>query len=346
MGVVDWEAATSVGIRMVADGPEITPDAAAHSVDQLLEHAASAVEPVRAATGLYSDPAEHRTEVVDRPEWIRSNVAGFALLLQPLEDRLAAQGRGTSAGAGLGQKISALEIGGVLSWVATKVLGQYEAITPPGQPGRLMLVAPNIVAAERQLQVDPSDFRMWVCLHEETHRVQFGGVPWLADYFQAEIDTFLSAVDVGGGEVLKRAAAVTLAVAKVLAGGSGANIVDAAQSPAQRESFDRLTALMSLLEGHAEYVMDVAAPDLIPSLPQIRTKFDNRRAAPGSVDGLLRRLLGMDVKMQQYTDGRRFVNQAVDTVGLEAFNVIWTSPDALPTLSEVSNPRQWCERVA
>ncbi|MDA9913268.1 zinc-dependent metalloprotease, partial [Candidatus Nanopelagicales bacterium] len=156
---MDWEAATSIGIRMVADGPQISPVAAAGCVDQLLSHAASAVEPVRAATGLYSDPSAHRTEVVDRPEWIRSNVAGFAQLLEPLEGRLAAEGRGQSAGASLGQKVSALEVGGVLSWVATKVLGQYEAITPPGQPGRLMLVAPNIVAAERQLQVEPSDFR-------------------------------------------------------------------------------------------------------------------------------------------------------------------------------------------
>ena len=343
--MIDWDAAASIGARLVSDGPEVEPDEAAAAVADMADCAAAAVAPVRAATGLVSDPAEHRTEVVDRPEWIRSNVTGFRLLSEPLEARMAVEGKGQSSAAAIGGKASAAQIGTVLSWLATKVLGQYEAITPLGEPGRLMLVAPNIVEAEQQLDVDPRDFRMWVCLHEETHRVQFGAVPWLADYFQGEIDTFLSGVDMGSGEALKRLGSITMAVVKVLLGGSGDSIVNAAQSPGQREVFDRVTAFMSLLEGHAEYVMDEAAPEQIPSLEVIRTRFDERRRNPGAVDGLLRRLLGMDVKMKQYTDGRAFVSQVVAEHGLAGFNQVWTSPETLPTRDEIANPSRWGERV-
>jgi coenzyme F420 biosynthesis associated uncharacterized protein len=345
MAMIDWDAAVGIGTRLVRQGPEIPALEAQTAVSEMIDCAAAAVEPVRQATGMLSDPAEHRTEVVDRPEWIRSNVMGFRLLLEPLETRMANEGRGNSSMSTIGGKASAAQVGAVLSWLATKVLGQYEAVTPVGQPGRLLLVAPNIVAAEQQLQVEPRDFRMWVCLHEETHRVQFGSVPWLANYFQGEVDTFLSGVEVDNSEALKRIGSVFLAVLKVLGGGSGEGLVNAAQSPAQREVFDRLTALMSLLEGHAEYVMDTAAPAAIPSLETIRDRFDSRRSNPGAVDGLLRRLLGMDVKLQQYTNGRIFVAEVVDRVGLAGFNRIWTSPNTLPTRAEISNPQQWCERV-
>lgn len=345
MAMIDWDAAAGLGTRLVSEGPEVSAEEAKSTVADLVSCAAAAVDPVREATGLVSDPTEHRTEVVDRPEWIRSNINGFKLLLEPLESRMAAQGRGESPVSSIGGKASAIQVGGALSWIATKVLGQYEAVTPPGQPGRLMLVAPNIVAAERKLDVDPHDFRMWVCLHEETHRVQFGAVSWLADHFKGEVDTFLSGVELDNSESLKRVGAVLIALVKVLAGASGASIIDAAQSPAQREVFDRLTALMSLLEGHAEYVMDTAAPAAIPSLDQIRTRFDQRRSNPGAIDGLLRRLMGMDVKLEQYTAGRAFVATVVDEVGIDGFNKIWTSPNTLPTREEIARPLQWCERV-
>jgi coenzyme F420 biosynthesis associated uncharacterized protein len=345
MAMIDWDAAAGVGTRLVSEGPEVSAAEALETVTDLVDCAAASVEPVREATQLVSDPAEHRTEVVDRPEWIRSNINSFRLMVEPLESRMAARGSGDSAAATIGGKASALQIGGVLSWIATKVLGQYEAVTPPGQPGRLMLVAPNILAAERQLQVNPHDFRMWVCLHEETHRVQFGAVPWLADHFRAEVDAFLSGVDLDNSESLKRVGAILVAVLKVLGGASGASIVDAAQAPAQREVFDRLTALMTLLEGHAEFVMDTAAPAEIPTLDQIRSRFDQRRSNPGAVDGLLRRLMGMDVKLQQYTSGRTFVAGVVDEVGIDGFNKVWTSPNTLPTRAEITSPMQWCERV-
>lgn len=341
MAMVDWDAAVSTGRRLAPPGPEVSAAAAAEAVASLTAAAAAAVEPVRATTGMVADPSDHRTVIVDRGAWIESNVAGMRVITESLETRMDTD----SVMSGIGSKASGLQIGAMLSWVATKVLGQYEAITAPGEPGRLLLVAPNIVSAERQLEVPAQDFRMWVCLHEETHRVQFGAVPWLQDHFRAEIDTFLAAVELSNVEALKRVGAVTMAVFQVLRGASGASIIDAAQSPAQREVFERMTAFMSLLEGHADFVMDAVGPEVVPSLDRIRSRFDDRRRNPGATDGLLRRLMGMDAKLKQYTDGRRFVAGVVDQVGMAGFNAVWTSAATLPTTAEIADPAAWVERV-
>lgn len=340
MAMVDWEAAVAIGRRFAPVGPDVSPDEAQNAVASLATAAAAAVEPVRATTGMVADPAANRTVVVDRGAWIESNVAGMRVVTESLERRVD-QGARTSVGA----KAAGVQIGAMLSWVATKVLGQYEAITAPGEPGRLLLVVPNIVSAEHELDVPAQDFRMWVCLHEETHRVQFGAVPWLEDHFRAEIDTFLAEVDLSNAEALRRVGAVSVAVWQVLRGASGASIIDAAQSPAQRVVFERMTALMSLLEGHADFVMDEVGPQVVPSLDRIRRRFDARRQTPGAVDGLLRRLMGMDAKLKQYTDGRRFVSGVVDQVGMAGFNQVWTGPATLPTTAEIADPAAWVERV-
>ena len=342
MAMVDWDAAVSTGRRLAPPGPDVDPAEAAEAVESLISAADAAVAPVRATTGMIADPAAHRTVIVDRASWIESNVAGMRLITEPLEVRLTDS---NSLMSGIGGKASGLQIGAMLSWVATKVLGQYEAITVPGEPGRLLLVAPNIVSAERQLDVPAQDFRMWVCLHEETHRVQFGSVPWLEGHFRAEIDAFLEGAELSNGEAIKRVGAVAAAVFQVLRGASGASILDAAVSEEQREVLERMTAFMSLLEGHADFVMDAVGPEVVPSLDRIRSRFDARRRNPGAADGLLRRLMGMDAKLKQYTDGRRFVTGVVDRVGMAGFNAVWTAPTALPTTAEIADPGAWVERV-
>lgn len=338
MTLVDWPTATGIGHRAVAPGPRIPPEQAAAAVAQLHTSAARAVALVADATGLRADPVAHATVVVDRTAWITANIESMAAIVAPLERRLAPANR-------IGARVTAAEVGLALAWLATKVLGQYEVIRPAGQRGRLLLVAQNIVHVEQQLQVPAADFRMWVCLHEETHRVQFGAVPWLADHFRGELDTFLAEVDVSGGEALRRAAGIVTALVRVLRGEPGASLLDAAQGPGQRAVFERLTALMTLLEGHADYVMDIAGPDAIPALAVIRSRFDARRANPGAADGLVRRLIGMDAKLAQYTEGRRFVAEVTRLAGRDGFNQVWTAPAALPTRAEIAAPRTWVERV-
>ena len=221
----------------------------------------------------------------------------------------------------------------------------------PGEPrtGRLLLVAPNIVHVERELDVDPHDFRLWVCLHEETHRTQFTAVPWLRDHIESEIQEFLAQTDVDPATLLERIREAAQSFVGARPEGEeseGRSLVEIVQTPAQREILARLTAVMSLLEGHADYVMDGVGPDVVPSVAEIREKFQKRRASgAGRLDQALRKLLGLDAKLRQYRDGERFVRAVVDEVGMDGFNRIWTSPNTLPTKTEIAKPADWIARV-
>ncbi|HTU08221.1 MAG TPA: zinc-dependent metalloprotease, partial [Trebonia sp.] len=211
--------------------------------------------------------------------------------------------------------------------------------------GRLTLVAPNIVMVERELGVNPHDFRRWVCLHEETHRVQFTSVPWLRDYVQSMMSEFLLASDLDPGAIVERLRAAAGAVAGAVRGGDGESLVEAMQTPAQRELLDKLTAVMTLVEGHGDYVMDAVGPQVVPSVADIREKFNQRRGSAGRMEQILRRILGIDLKMKQYAEGARFVRSVVDEVGMPGFNRVWTSPETLPTRDELAHPAEWLARV-
>jgi len=342
MDVVDWELARSAGRRLCPPGPKTSDQQARAAVAELRALAAFAVAPVRERTGMDAGDAPGAI-VVDRPDWVASNVHGFRSVLDPILRRAAAEQ--PAAIAAVSARIAALQMAGVLAFASTKVLGQYEAFTPTGE-GRLLLVAPNIVAAERQLGVNPRDFRLWVCLHEETHRVQFGAVPWLSDYLTSLMREFFDVAPTSTSETVDRFRNVLSAFYSAVRNADGPSVMDAAQTPAQRAVFDRVTALMSLLEGHADYVMDDVGPEIVPTVVQIRSRFEQRRHEPGTVDGIARRVLGFDAKLRQYSDGRRFVTAVVNEVGRDGFNRVWTSPETLPTRAEVLNPHEWCRRVA
>ncbi len=343
MDLVDWELAGRVGRRVAPDGPHVIDEVANAVVADLRRCAAQAVGLVANVSELVA-PVDDNVAVVDRPGWIESNLTGLSQVVAPLADRFDQLGTGAARTAGA--KLSAAQLGAALGWMSGKVLGQYEIFVPVGMPPRLLLVAPNIVAAERALEVPEQDFRLWVCLHEEAHRVQFGANAWLSDHFSAEVDTFLRAADLDTGQALKRFGTIFKTLVKILSGDEQASLVQAVQTPAQREVFERLTALMSLLEGHAEWVMDAVGPQVIPSLATLRERFERRRSSPSTGDGLLRRLMGMDAKLRQYSGGRAFVAGVVDEVGVAGFNRIWTSPNTLPTLAEIEDPHAWVARMA
>lgn len=356
--MVDWDLAVTTGTRLVRSGPQVAPDVARQAVADLRTYAAQANSHVAAFTGLDAPTDPSSVVVIDRPGWIKANVAGFRTVLEPLVDKLQ-QRRTTSSPVGdaVGSKVTGVQTGSLLAFLATKVLGQYELFPPYGEsagdrPGRLLLVAPNIVAAEQEMGVDPRDFRLWVCLHEETHRVQFGGVPWLREHMTGEIRAFVEATDLDPGALAERVKAAAAAAYGAVRDGfdpdaaeGGGSLVEAVQTPAQREILDRITALMSLLEGHADYVMDGVGPAVIPSVAQIRARFQARRKEAKRVELVLRRLLGIDAKLRQYRDGERFVRGAVDRAGMHGFNQVWAGPENLPTMAEIADPASWVARV-
>ena len=354
--MIDWQVATSTGVRWVRPGPQVSMAEARKVVAELRELAATVAEPVRELTGLPGLADDSQVAVVDRPGWIRANVDGFRVVLDPLVQRMAESGAVPQPGSvitAVGSRVTGMQAGLILAYLAGRVLGQYELFLPPdpdapgrdAPAGRLTLVAPNIVMVERELDVNPHDFRRWVCLHEETHRTQFTSVPWLRPYVQEQMTEFLLASDLDPASILDRIRAAADAVAGAVRGGEGESLIEAIQSPRQREILDRMTSVMTLVEGHGDYVMDAVGPAVVPSVAEIRAKFSARRGSAGRMEQAIRRVLGIDLKMKQYEQGSHFVKSVVDEAGMATFNKVWTSPETLPTKDELQDPHAWLDRV-
>ena len=336
--MVDWELAVRLGSRLAGDGPVVTRAEADATVEELRADADRSTGLVREFTGLVAAERTAPVLVVDRAGWVRANAEGFATVLGPIVDKLQERkGEPGTIAHALGSRVTAAEVGVLLGFLGGKVLGQFDPFHEPS--GRLLLVAPNVVQVERELGCDPSDFRLWVCLHEETHRVQFTAVPWMREHLFSEIEALAGTVEPASflDDGVKR-------VTEALRSGGG-SLFEMLASPEQREILDRVTAVMSLLEGHADVVMDDVGPSVIPSVAHIRQRFDERRKGVGTLDRVLRRLLGLDAKMAQYRDGARFVRGVVDKVGMPEFNAVWEGPANLPTKAEIADPAAWVARV-
>lgn len=346
--MVDWDLAVATARRLSGSGPTVTEAEARSAVADLKRFTADAEAHVRAVTGLDGSAEAAPVVVVDRGGWAEANVDSMRTLVAPLTRKLSRQRDRSGILSQIGPKVTGLETGALLAFLAGKVLGQFDPFWSDGdgRRGRLLLVAPNVVHVERELGVDPADFRLWVCLHEETHRVQFTAVPWLRDHLNAQIEAFVDATDVDPTVLSERVGEALRAMVESIRGGDdGKSVLELVQSPGQRAVIERVTALMSLLEGHADVVMDAVGPDVIPSVEVIRRRFQQRRRGTGSLDRTVRRMLGLEAKMRQYRDGARFVNAVVDRVGMAGLNRVWESPETLPSKAELSDPVAWVRRV-
>ena len=350
--MVDWDLAVTTAKRLVKPGPEIGRDAARQVVEELRRSAAEAEGHVRGYTGLNAESATAPVLVVDRGGWVQANADGFRQVLRPLIAKMRdKRGDPGSLATAIGSRVTGLEAGGLLAYLSNKVLGQfdpfYEGTGPDGAAlgGRLLLVAPNVVHIEQELDVDPSDFRLWVCLHEETHRVQFTAVPWLRTHLLAEIASLLESTELDPQKLAAMMRDGIEKVGRLVRGDSEVSLLDIVQTPEQKEVLERLTAVMSLLEGHADVVMDGVGPDVVPTVDVIRERFTARRAGAGPLDQMIRRLLGLDAKLRQYRDGAAFVRGVLGKVGMNDFNAVWASPENLPTRAEIGDPALWVARV-
>jgi coenzyme F420 biosynthesis associated uncharacterized protein len=337
---VDWRFAATVGQRLARPGPPSTEYTRHQVIDELATAAAKAEPPVRDVTGLVTDSAVPLARVVDRPEWIRAAAESMRVMTNGTE-----KPRGFLTG-----RITGAQTGAVLAFVASGILGQYDPFAA-AKDGCLLLVYPNVIAVERQLRVEPSDFRLWVCLHEVTHRVQFTANRWLTDYMSQALGQLTRDAGEDIGQVVSRLADFVRnrGVGTPAADGTSSGIlglVRAIQSEPQRIALDQLLVLGTLLEGHAEHVMDAVGPMVVPSVATIRRRFDERRhRKQPPLQHLLRALLGIDAKLSQYTRGKTFVDNVVGRVGMERFNTIWSGPETLPLPVEIEDPQRWIDRV-
>ncbi len=349
--MVDWSLAVRLGTTVGGDGPTVSPGEARAVVRELREGAHRSTALVRDFTGLDAEQGTAPVLVVDRAGWIQANADSFATILSPMIDKMESRkGANTGLTHAIGSRVSGAEMGLVLGLLSSRVLGQFDPFHDPA--GRLLLVAPNIVRIEREINADPTDFRLWVCLHEETHRVQFTAVPWMREHIFSLIEQVMATVEPQAlADQIKQ-----MAAAAAKRGGASADhdTAEAAEptsllslfsSPEQRAILDQVTGVMSLLEGHADVVMDGVGPSVIPSVDKIRASFNTRRGGVGLLDKILRRVLGMDAKLAQYRDGAAFVRHVVDKVGMQEFNTVWADPSHLPTKVEIADPALWISRV-
>jgi coenzyme F420 biosynthesis associated uncharacterized protein len=339
---VDWDLAAATAGALGKAGPRVSLQEATDVVADLRQLADEAAEHVQAYTGLAPGVAAP-VRVVDRRDWAEANINGLREVVAPLLNRVTAGHTPGALADAVGSRISGVQAGTVLAYLSGRVLGQYEVFS--SDPGQLLLVAPNIVEVERRLEAVPRDFRLWVCLHEVTHRTQFTAVPWLRAHFLGEVAAF---VDAGGAvdQMAERVRHALGGMVEVLRDPqSRRSVLDLVQTPAQRRVLDRITALMTLLEGHAEFVMDGVGPDVVPTVSEIRSRFNVRREGGNPLERFIRRLLGIDAKLRQYAEGRTFVNEVVSRVGMPGFNKVFSSPLTLPLLSELTKPQAWIDRV-
>ncbi|MGH3532692.1 MAG: zinc-dependent metalloprotease [Mycobacterium sp.] len=336
---VDWRFAATVGEWLARPGPPSTDYTRQQVVDNLATAAKAAEPPVREVTGLHTNGAVPDARIVDRPGWIRAAAESMRVMTGGTD-----KPRGLISG-----RVTGAQTGAVLAFVASGILGQYD---PFNDGGCLLLVYPNVIAVERQLRVEPSDFRLWVCLHEVTHRVQFSANPWLSGYMSQALGVLTQESGDDVAQVMGRLAEFVRGRGESSQANSDANssgilgLVRAVQSEPQRQALDQLLVLGTLLEGHADHVMDAVGPVVVPSVATIRRRFDERRhRRQPPLQRLLRALLGIDAKLSQYTRGKAFVDHVVGRVGMERFNTIWTGPATLPLPAEIEDPQRWIDRV-
>ncbi|MDP9383963.1 MAG: zinc-dependent metalloprotease [Actinomycetota bacterium] len=344
--MIDWRLATVVAQGVAGLGPTV-PAGAAAPFEALAAPAEESRRLVEAYTGLVPVAPVPRAEGIDRGVWIDTSLGGMRGLLDPVIERLGGN-LGALAGpvrAAAGALLAA-EVGVLSGVLAQRVLGQYEfPVLDPQAPARLLFVAPNLAHAARSLGADPEDLKRWVALHEMTHALQFGGVPWLREHLAGRVGGLLAAleVEVDPRRLSRLPSAEDLrGLVEAVRRGELATLV---MGDAQRAQLEEMQAFMAVLEGYAEHVMDAVGADLLPRLPELRAAMDRRRRDRTGLLRLFERLIGLDMKLRQYELGKSFCDAVVARGGIAALNRVWEVPERMPSPAELEDPPAWLART-
>ena len=339
--LADWTTAVEIGRGIAGPGPRVEPAERARLREDVATSVADAERWIQDFTGLTVQGSRSRAWVMSRGMWIRRNTVGLQRLMEPLAARIEQEHPQRS---NLSRKALGGQIGAVLGYVSRRVLGQFDVFLPPDDDGLIYFVGPNLVDVERRYDLPPSDFRRWVAIHEVTHRVQFAVAPWLRGYLSGLVDEYLGTIWLDGGAVRAqlRAAVDEIRSGRVDLHGPGGILL--LLTPEQRAVFEKTQAMMSLLEGHASYVMNEVARDHVADVDRLRSALAARRQVRG-VEKAVQRAIAFDQKVAQYDAGERFVREVVARGGQEALNHVWAAPANLPTRDEVAEPERWVTRV-
>jgi coenzyme F420 biosynthesis associated uncharacterized protein len=345
---VDWALAERVAARAAGREPFAESYHYASLSSDFAELTAIAEQQVAEATGLRSSSGDARARVTDRQGWVRANVASFQRLLRPITTKLEAN-MGASPFAPVASRVAGAEMGMVLGWMSTRVLGQYDLLViedeNPLDQDIVYYVGPNILGLEKRFAFPPREFRHWLALHEVTHRAQFTGIPWMREHFLGLVQQTVGSVDPDPKRFLDNIARAANEVR------SGRNPLDdggmmaVIASPEQRVVLDQVAGLMSLLEGHGDVTMDRAGADQIPSAERFGTVLRQRRQQGNPVAKVLQKLIGLEAKLKQYEQGEKFIEVVEREGGVELLDRAWEDPSNLPSIEEIRDPEAWIARV-
>ena len=349
---ISWSQAARVATAIAGRQPAMAAyerDAMAADFAELTALAEGLVEE---ETGLRSLAGPARARVIDRVGWVEVNIASFQRLLKPLAERLAsAPGTGRRLPRppdAFTAAVSGAQVGLLLAWMSTRVLGQYDQLLVeddrPEDQDYVYYVGPNIAAVERRYGFPPREFRLWLALHEVTHRAQFTGVPWMRDHFLSLVERTIADVDPDPKRLL---AAVRRAADDLRAGHSpldDGGLLAVLATPEQRAAIQSIGGLMSLLEGHGDVTMDRAALPRVPNAALFSRTLRERRRQRGATR-LISTLVGLDAKLRQYEQGEEFVREVERVGGRPLFDRVWQAPEWLPSLPEIRQPASWIQRA-
>jgi coenzyme F420 biosynthesis associated uncharacterized protein len=352
---VAWDLAERVAVRVAGHEPledsylyrTLEPD--------FCELTAEAEELVEKETGLTSSAGPARARVTDRAGWVHANIASFQRLLRPVTDKLAAaMDQPTTIGpvqipvAKVGRSVAGTQVGLLLGWMSTRVLGQYDQLLiedeNPEEQDIVYYVGPNVLALEKRFAFPPREFRLWLALHEVTHRMQFTGIEWMRPYFLSLIESTLAGVEPDPRRFLEALRRATEAVRSGKNPLDDGGLITLLAGPEQYEAIQQIGGLMSLLEGHGDVTMDRAGADRIPSAERFSRVLRQRREQKGPMK-LISTLVGLDAKMRQYEQGEQFIETIEADKGKEFLANVWRGPEWLPDLAEIREPSRWIDRV-
>jgi len=345
--LVDWKLAERLALALAGSGPEWDG-----SVTKLRAESDRAAQLVRRYTGLRPKADLPEAELVDRVDWARVNLESFehlsARVEQHLEDRMSGSNNGRAFGIQrtIVRTATGAEIGLAVGYLSQRVIGQYDvALIGPARAPRLLFVGPNLSAARARLGVDRDLFLRWIALHETTHAVHFSSVPWLREHIGGIAEELFekAAVEVKPTEILAKLA--RLHPRELLRSVKSGELATLLLPEDQRRLIDRLTTVMTMVEGYAEHVMDAVGDQLDPGYTDLRRALDRDRERRGLLDSIVSKVLGLEMKLAQYRRGKAFADEVVRAHGIRTLNRAWSEPAALPRPEELDTPADWVERV-
>lgn len=342
-GLIDWRSASTVGRNVAGAGPSSDPASRELFRQEMSEAVATAEALVSEFTGLSVHGPTSRAWVMGRGDWIDANFRSLERSIEPMLVRTIAIAEKGRTSGGLRTKALGAQIGGLFGYVSRKVLGQFDPFLPPDDEGLIYFVGPNILDVETRSALDPHDFRLWLALHEVTHRVQFSEANWLRGHVLTMLDSYLQMTDLDPKRIMDSLRRVTEDV-RGASHWRTIGVMYSLMTPPQREHFHKMQAMMSLIEGHATFVMNGVAEGRIETLDRMRVVLAQRRDT-GGIERLFQQAIGFDHKIKQYGAGEAFVAHVVERAGMEGLNRAWRSPSNLPSADEMSEPDRWLARV-